>query len=168
MGRIVAGVHITESWARFSLCEKYRYRLYRGWDRTRPTLVWVMLNPSTADAKIDDPTIRRCIGLAHLQGYGSIDVVNLFALRATDPKDLMKKAYLEGADNDGHIERAVQDTDCVVAWGAHGDKYKRRVEAVLKIVKVHATTICCLGKTKTGQPRHPGRVRNNVEWEEWS
>jgi hypothetical protein len=66
---------------------RYRYRLWRLWDDLAPVMVWVMLNPSTADADLDDPTIRKCIGFAKANRHGGIIVVNLFAWRATDPKE---------------------------------------------------------------------------------
>src|SRR5689334_322706 len=71
-------------------CGRYRYLLRRAWDHTRPRCLLIMLNPSTADAEIDDPTIRSCIRLAKENGYGSFEVVNIFSFRATDPKDLAK------------------------------------------------------------------------------
>src|SRR5262249_62207047 len=71
--------------AGFSRCGRYRYWLTRTWDAARPAVCWLMLNPSTADAARDDPTIRRCIGLARRWGHGGIVVVNLFAWRAPDP-----------------------------------------------------------------------------------
>ncbi|TMF61888.1 MAG: DUF1643 domain-containing protein, partial [Chloroflexi bacterium] len=67
--------------ATFSADRRYRYRLWRRWDGARPVVAFVMLNPSTADARRDDPTIRRCIGFAKSWGFGGVEVVNLFAYR---------------------------------------------------------------------------------------
>src|SRR5262245_45087455 len=101
-------------------CGRYRYLLRRTWHHLWPRALFIMLNPSTADAEIDDPTIRSCIRLSKAEQYGSIEVVNLFALRATDP------AALEGADdpigpgNDDAIGRAIGRCDLAIcAWGAH-------------------------------------------------
>src|ERR1700733_5671680 len=93
----------TQSTAVISDCTKYRYRLGRIWDHTSPTLAWVMLNPSIADASVDDPTIKRCISLANARGFGSIEVVNLFAWRATNPNDLHDIPDPVGIENDMHI-----------------------------------------------------------------
>lgn len=82
---------------------RYRYRLWRLWDELAPVMTWVMLNPSTADAEVDDPTIRKCIGFAKQHHYGGIVVVNLFAYRATDPKELGKVKDPVGPENDQHI-----------------------------------------------------------------
>lgn len=86
--------------AGMSECGCYRYWLARCWDAELPKLVWLMLNPSSADAETDDPTIRRCIGFARTWGYGGIGVVNLFALRATDPRDIADESAVLGAMGD--------------------------------------------------------------------
>jgi hypothetical protein len=103
-----------------SECGTYRYLLRRTWDAKLPRALIVMLNPSTADAEIDDATIRSCIRLCKALGYGSFEVVNLFALRATDPDELAKAADPVGPGNDSSIERAIGRCDIAVcAWGAH-------------------------------------------------
>jgi hypothetical protein len=151
-----------------SSCGRYRYRLTRTWDASKNKLVFVMLNPSTADAEQDDPTIRKCIGFAKRLGYGGIKVVNLFAYRATDPKALRHHHgahgdMVIGPENDRYLMYASENADgtlprandtLVVAWGGHGDHYPRRVRDVLAVVR----RICkpmCLGYTKSRQPRHP-------------
>lgn len=131
---------------------RYRYRLTRTWDADRPTIAFVMLNPSTADASADDPTIRRCLGYATEWGYGSLLVGNLFAARATDPDRLAGLADPVGPENDEHllaIHEAARRT--VVAWGARGT-LRDRWRAVLDML---AGELVALDTTKGGQPVHP-------------
>jgi hypothetical protein len=137
----------------------YRYALSRWWSDPAENLplVWVMLNPSTADARRNDPTIRRCIAFSQAWGYGGLYVVNLFALRSPDPSYLRAHSHSVrvGPDNDRWI-RSIQrkGPSCVIAWGANGRYFPKRVEAVLKILRKHGT-IRCLGLTREGHPRHP-------------
>ncbi|MEX0803603.1 MAG: DUF1643 domain-containing protein [Candidatus Binatia bacterium] len=137
--------------AHFSSCSTYRYNLTRTWDSTLPKILFVGLNPSTADDKSDDPTVRRCIGFAEKWGYGGLVLVNLFAYRATDPAELAKVEDPVGPDNDGWIARQRTRVDCVVsAWGNHGNFMSRD-----RIVLDCLGKVQCLGITKTGCPRHP-------------
>ena len=139
--------------ATFSADRRYRYRLWRRWDGARPVVAFVMLNPSTADARRDDPTIRRCIGFAKSWGFGGMEVVNLFAYRTTDPGELRRVTDPVGADNDRHIRRAIARADLVVlAWGA-----RTRSRRLLSLP--HAR---CLGLTRAGQPRHPLYLRRDA------
>lgn len=134
--------------ATFSRDRRYRYRLWRRWDRSRPAVAFVMLNPSTADARRDDPTIRRCIGFARAWGFGGVDVVNLFAYRATDPRELLRVADPVGPRNSRHIQRAGLGAALVViAWGAH--------PSAARSAPISLPRARCLGLTRTGQPRHP-------------
>ena len=133
---------------------RYRYWLAREWDtlRRQPVL-FIMLNPSTADASQDDPTIRKCIGFAKAWGYGRIEVVNLYAFRATDPKALKASGYDVGPNNNMQILHYARWSGLVVAaWGAHAQK--DRADAVVKMLAPHHD-IQCLGLTKDGFPRHP-------------
>jgi hypothetical protein len=142
-----------------SECGLYRYRLARTWDADLRPACFVMLNPSTADAFRDDPTIRRCVGFARRWGLGGIVVVNLFALRAADPRALLKATDPVGPDNDRHIAAVAESAGAtVVAWGAH-PMAARRVEAVTSVLLDRAVFVSCLGTTGTGQPRHPLFVR---------
>ncbi len=101
-----------------SQCEKYRYTLYRAWDKSKPKVMFIMLNPSTADATFDDPTIRRCIGFAKSWGFGSLYVGNLFAYRATNPKSLFLTDNPIGENNKYWLDKMVSLSDKVVcAWG---------------------------------------------------
>src|SRR5689334_18589152 len=107
--------------ALFDPTGRYRYRLWRQWDPAKPAVAFVMLNPSTADATTDDPTIRRCFGFAQGWGFGRLEVVNLFALRATDPRELARHPDPVGPANDAHIAAALALTDqAVAAWGCGG------------------------------------------------
>jgi hypothetical protein len=123
-----------------------------------------MLNPSTADTNTDDPTIRRCVGFARGWGYGGILVVNLFALRATNPRQLRSHTNPVGRGNDRRIAAAVTEMDLVVcAWGSH-PLAARRAETVLRILRRFRACpeIRCLGITKDGAPRHPLYVKGDV------
>jgi hypothetical protein len=143
----------TKSDAVLSPCRLYRYTLTRVWEPALPVTCWVMLNPSTADAGTDDPTIRRCVNFSHGWGHGGIVVVNLYALRATDPRELLKVADPVGPENDQAIEDACAGNFTVVAWGA---KAKRdRVKRVKGLLFDTALDVGCLGLTKEGHPRHP-------------
>ena len=140
--------------ATISPCGTYRYRLGRRW-ADGPTLLYVMLNPSTADASVDDPTIRRCIGFGRSHAFGAIEVVNLYAFRATKPADLRRHCWPVGPDNDMHIEAALQASDRVcVAWGANaGDSARPGV--VLPLIWRAGRAPMCLSVTKGGHPSHP-------------
>lgn len=133
----------------------YRYNLIREWDSMDPVMLFVMLNPSTADAVDDDPTIRRCIGFAQRENCGMIEVVNLFAFRATDPKELKTADEPVGVDNDEIITMAAEEADVIVcAWGTNGVLNKRN-EAVISLLQSVGKPVMCLGKTKDGHPKHP-------------
>lgn len=147
----------------------YRYRLERIWDDSKPSLVIVMLNPSTADASINDPTIRRCIAFAMRDGYGGICVVNLFAFRATKPSDLKKEYNPFGPKNNDYIETAVKysvdnDSKVLCAWGSHGSLLGGDAIAINIMMGLRAEMVC-LGKTSKGQPKHPLYVHGHMPME---
>lgn len=139
----------------------YRYSLARWWDTSLPRDLWIMLNPSTADAAKDDRTIRRCIGFSRSWGSGGLVVVNLYGYRATDPDDLFaaQKAGVDviGPENDGWIRAhlATERGYVIAAWGATG----ARAWKVRQYAKLAGQTLTCLGTTKNRQPRHPLYVR---------
>ena len=142
-----------------SACGTYRYRLGRRWERTGAALCFVMLNPSTADAKINDHTILKCIGFAERFGFGAIDVVNLFAYRATDPRQLRTAGYLVGPHNDGWIEIAARHArsnggEVVCAWGANARGLARTRE-VLALLKRCDVRPMVLDRCSDGTPAHP-------------
>lgn len=148
-----------------SECGTFRYLLRRTWDAKQPRLLYVMLNPSTADAEIDDATIRSCIRLAKGLGYGSFEVVNLFAFRATDPENLAKATDPIGPNNDSSIERAVGRCDMVVcAWGAHPMAARRSAD-VRNTLRSFRPAVFCLGKTKAGAPKHPLYIKSGTPLE---
>lgn len=143
-------------------CGKYRYLLRRTWDFNKPRALFIMLNPSTADASIDDPTIRSCVRLSKSWGYGSFEVVNLFAWRATDPAELMKASSPIGPNNDGAIESAVNRCDMpICAWGAH-KLAPSRARRVWETIKSRRPEVFCLGTTKSGAPKHPLYIKTGT------
>lgn len=132
----------------------YRYLLWRIWDNSRSRVAFVMLNPSTADAVYDDPTIRKCIGFADRWGYGGILVANLYAWRATDPRKLRQVPDPVGIANDTAIRTAVTSSKgVVVAWGRHARK--ERAREVCALIREAGQVPLCIGYTKSGHPIHP-------------
>lgn len=147
-----------------SECGQYRYRLWRRWESCAPRLAWVMLNPSTADAEQDDPTIRRCIGFAKAWGYGSITVVNVYALRSTDPAALAQASDPFGPENDWHLRDVILGSSgAVAAWGAHPGATEAFRAFLRRTSEVNAAGgLVTLGMTKSGHPRHPLYVKGDT------
>lgn len=137
--------------AYISHCGRYRYLLTRTWDPGLPSVLFVGLNPSTADGEQDDATVRRCIGFAKEWGYGALRIANLFAYRATDPRTMMQMIDPIGPNNDVWLKTISDQAKLtVVCWGARGS-YMDRAQRVLTFLhKPHH-----LGLTKDGHPRHP-------------
>ena len=155
-------VNVTERSVVLSNNKVYRYQLGRIWNSKRPSMLYVMLNPSTANAVDDDPTIRSCVRLADHGGFGSIEVVNLFALRSTDPKMLKFHADPVGPECDGHIRRARDRCDVIVcAWGAY-PHLRGRDAKVLDILTYNFRKVYCFGMTKSGAPRHPLYIKTGT------
>ena len=144
--------------AEISACGNYRYFLFRTWEMSLRKALFIMLNPSTADGREDDPTIRRCIDFAKRLGCGGLHVVNLFAYRATSPADMMNfEGDVVGKDNDYWIGRALHAGGPVIlAYGANGSHLGRDRE-VLKIIRKYNEPwrVFTLGTTTKGLPRHP-------------
>jgi hypothetical protein len=142
-----------------SPCQRYRYYLSRAWDYSLPVVNFIMLNPSTADADVDDNTIRRCVSFAKGFGFGMLTVTNLYAYRATDPHDLKQAGYQVGADNDEWIRTAAFNAAAnrglvVCAWGANA--IVDRVREVRELLYWQPVEVYHLGLTTgSGQPRHP-------------
>lgn len=156
--------------ARLSIDGRYRYYLTRYWDRiTDPVerVTWVMLNPSTADANVNDQTIKRCMFYSRTWGYKGIAVVNIFALRATEPKVLITDLDPVGPLNDEHVFHWVEMSGLVMAaWGASWPlAHRQRVIDVATKLVPHDPH--CLGVTASGQPRHPSRLGNELRPVEW-
>jgi len=159
--------------AELSDCGQYRYLLSRNWPmlliqpKKTFALAFIMLNPSTADDKVDDPTIRRCMSFARREGYSGIHVVNLYAFRATDPKNITKIKDPEriGPANNFFIKQVVAECpEVVVAWGSHAFA-QRRAKEVVKILS--GVSIKCLGVNKDGSPKHPLFVPGNTQLIIW-
>lgn len=148
--------------AAISDCGRFRWSLSRFWgspgEIAEPWLGWVMLNPSTADGLVDDPTIRRCIDFSRRAGYVGMTVHNLFPLRATSPAELLKaKDPLGPAPGD--VDRLLVEFGqfmgaVVCAWGVLGG-HRGRDAQVMNLLKLSRARLLCLGKTENGFPRHP-------------
>jgi hypothetical protein len=138
----------------FDRSGRYRYALERRWAPGGERVAFVLLNPSSADAERDDPTIRRCMGFARAWGCAALEVVNLFAWRATRPAELRRAGAPVGARNDAHLLRAARAASRVVlAWGMHGELAGRGA-AVQRLLAEAGASLHCLGYTQGGQPRH--------------
>jgi hypothetical protein len=148
---------------------KYRYVLTRQLRRHRlmhkrnpGTVLWVMLNPSTADADRDDPTIRRCRYFTESWGYEYLEVANVYALRATDPKELWKADYPVGPDNLSWLFRAAARADLVIiAWGKHARPSD--VRRTVDILLAHNPALYCLGINGDGSPKHPLYLKSTTQ-----
>ncbi|HEX2925063.1 MAG TPA: DUF1643 domain-containing protein [Ruminiclostridium sp.] len=145
---------------------KYRYQLWRIWDETKPLVLFIMLNPSTADTEEDDPTIRRCMNYARSWDYGGIKVVNLFAYRATNPKELTKVIDPVGIENNKFITMAVQETGTVIAaWGTKGN-YLSRQNHLMELELLY--NLHYLELTKDGFPKHPLYLKADLKPIKWA
>lgn len=154
--------HLKRS-AEISDCGRYRWWLRRSWDRggNGKAVCFVMLNPSTADAMIDDPTIRRCMGYAQRWGYSTLSVRNLFAYRATNPADLRGVADPEGGERGDMELQAAATADLVIcAWGA-GGPFRKRDRRALELLA--GKPLHCLKVTKNGDPQHPLYLAGGLE-----
>lgn len=142
----------------FSECGLCRYTLERRWRDGGRRVCFLMLNPSTADATQDDPTIRRCIGFARrwATDVSALTILNLFAFRSTDPKALLSADDPIGRDNDYWIMRRAADCDVVCAWGANAERVnKLRVPAVMDMLWLVEARTYALSFTLRGDPGHP-------------
>jgi hypothetical protein len=147
-----------------STCGRYRYRLDRSFG-TGGRVCWVMLNPSTADGETDDPTLRRCTTFTRIWGHGSLTVVNLFAWRATDPKDIPDSPDAVGPEADKHIADALDGAAKVVCGWGGSLSYRRRSSreiAVLKLIEDLGHVPLALDVTNSGAPKHPLYLRADL------
>lgn len=146
-----------------TIIDSYRYSLWREWNSAGPRVTFVMLNPSTADAFADDPTLRCCIRFAQMWGFGMLSVVNLFAYRSSSPRDLLTATDPVGPENDAYLlQSAMQSTCIIAAWGNYG-RYHERDNAVMKLLSDHALHMFCLGCNANGTPCHPLHLRKETE-----
>lgn len=153
-----------KKWAALSKNKAHRYVLGREWDSLLPQVMFILLNPSTADDEIDDPTSRKGIGFARRSGFGKMVFCNLFAFRATNPKALREKYArigvtgeqeewhdMVGPENNTYIRREIKESHTIIAaWGAH--ETWGRDEEVMRLLgdrQLH-----CLGRTRNGNPKH--------------
>ena len=148
-----------EKSACFSPCLKYRYTLKRIWNQKKDYICFVCLNPSTADENFDDPTIRRCVGFIDSWGFGGLIMVNLFAFRATKPKDMLAAKEPIGPHNDIYIEGA---SACaaftIMAWGTKGNYLNRDKEVMTFLSRPKHIIL-----TKDGHPGHPLFLRKSLK-----
>lgn len=150
----------------FSDNKVHRYKLWRIWDESKPTVTFCMLNPSTADEVTNDPTIERCVRRAEMMGFGGVIVVNLFSYRATDPDALYSaQSYFELSpfQNDDHIIKAAkQSTMFICGWGKHGSLFGRGQQVIGMLKKYDVQTLA-LKLNKDGSPAHPLYIGYKVQ-----
>lgn len=147
-----------ETGAQFSECRTWRYALRRTWDAEKSHVMFVGLNPSTADETKNDPTVRRCMGYAKRWGYGGIYMLNIFAFRATNPRALKKCPDPVGPENYRFLQMYHDVAGMTVAcWGAHG-AFKRQGEFVATMLD----DLYCLDVTLEGHPKHPLYLRADL------
>lgn len=166
--------------AKLSDCGKYRYLLTRCWRPDARQLGWIMLNPSTADALLDDPTIKKCMAFARAWDFGGIVVANLFHFRATDPEQLYPADLPEpddagfghallrhacGPSGDGFYGDVFDAcAQVMVAWGSHFVAIHTARDLLIKnMAAERGRVLHCLAVNQDGQPRHPLYVRNDTK-----
>ncbi len=155
-----ADLLIQPSGAIFDATGSYRYLLWRSWSDA-PKIGFVMLNPHRADASVNDPTIRRCMGFAQAWGFGGVEVMNLFAFCAKTPQLLKQAKHPIGQDNDRYLAVLPQRVDRIVlAWGNWG-ALSGRDRAVRQLFS-KCRNLYCLGMTQAEQPRHPLYLRSTT------
>jgi hypothetical protein len=147
----------------FSECRRWRYLLWRQWDKALPIANFLMLNPSTADETKLDPTCSRARAYAEAWGYGALIVTNVFGWRSTDPKALKEVRDPVGKGNDAAILRAAQEAHLVVcAWGNHGTSRSMRIRGLLSEIPLNVLKL-----TGAGEPGHPLYLRKNLRATPW-
>ncbi len=149
----------------FSPCRTWRYRLAQIWDETKAPLYWLMLNPSTADEYQNDPTVERCERRARMWGYGGSVVYNIFAYRATDPKDMRAAPDPIGPENDKWIRELASlshDVMVIGGWGEHG-AHLQRGQAVREMFRQAGGRLHALKTNASGHPAHPLYIGYKVE-----
>jgi len=149
--------------AEYSKCGKYRYALWRVWDENLPLIQFIGLNPSTANATSDDPTIKSIVRISYNNGYGGVFMTNLFAFISTDPSLLKHNKEIIGEDNNFWLHHiSTKCKEIVFAWGnfnVHG-----RDKELLSVF----TNAKCLGVNKNGSPKHPLYQKANIKLVDYS
>lgn len=141
-----------------SKCRKYRFALWRTWDDTKPYVMFIGLNPSTADERNDDPTLARCINYAKSWGFGGLCMANLFAYRATNPNDMKSATDPIGSKNNDWLVKLANEAGLIVAaWGNDGSYLGRS-----KQIKELLTNVYCLKLNKSGEPAHPLYQKSDI------
>jgi hypothetical protein len=152
----------------YSDCENYRYSLTRVWDEKGRRVLFVMLNPSTATEVQNDPTVERCERRARALGFGAFRVCNIFAWRATDPKNMRAQGDPVGPENDATILAGCDWADEIVcAWGTHG-AHRSRGPKVERLMRATGLPLTHLGLSKAGHPKHPLYIAYAVQPVGWA
>ena len=153
--------------AEYSDCDRYRYSLTRVWDASGPRALFIMLNPSTATEMQNDPTVERCERRARALGFGAFRVLNIFAWRATDPRDMRAAPDPVGPKNDAAIRDSLDWADRVIcAWGTHGAHLDRGPQ-VERLLRAAGAELYHLGLSKGGHPKHPLYIGYAVQPQRW-
>jgi hypothetical protein len=170
--KLISGVLFEDNmdgsgWATYSPDKQCRYTLGRviteNVNLKPKRILWIMLNPSTADAFVLDPTLTRCYGFSKYWGFTEMIITNIFAFRSTDPKKLSEVFDPVGVSNDRILQAAFRDADAIVlAWGAD-PMVSRRKALVMEMLKRASCPIYCLGVNKDGSPKHPLYLKKNQE-----
>jgi hypothetical protein len=147
----------------FSEDRVYRYQLWRQQFHALHYVLFIGLNPSTADETKDDPTIRRCVGFTNSWGYGALCMANLFAFRATNPKVMMASKDPIGVDNDEFIKQLAEEAALIIcAWG-NGGNYKGRAREVIGLLNPVLPKVMVLGVNADGSPKHPLYLKSDCK-----
>jgi hypothetical protein len=151
--------------------QEYRYSLRRIWDKEKEIITFVLMNPSTADAMEDDMTVKKCVKLASFNGFGGIEIVNLYSFRATKPESLIGqgKKYLIGDDCDSYILNSARNRKVVLGWGNIAKELKevkkyKRDEEVAEMLQNKDNELHCLALTAKGCPKHPLFIPNETKF----
>lgn len=149
--------------AQISEDDNYRYELCRVWNDALPSIAFILLNPSTADANIDDRTVEHCVEYAKQWGYGSVSMYNLYAYRTTYPKELKARGFPVGPQNDEILATmAATGIRIIVAWGNNAQS-----DRVNKVMAIIGHPVECLGTNKNGSPKHPARLSYKQHPKPW-
>ena len=141
-----------------------RFKLTRNWDLSLPMITWVLHNPSKADESADDPTVRKVIGFSRRWGYGGASIYNGIAARATNPSEL-KDIPWNSAENQRHLEGIHHEDRVMCAWG--NTDWPTTFSALISQLLSQKNYLWCLGRTLSGNPKHPVRLGYNTQWQKF-